>query len=274
MNTLPLPKSLKKVSDQGNRAVFDIEPLYPGYGMTVGNTLRRVLLSSLPGAAITNVMIEGVTHEFTTLPYVKEDMVDIVLNLKRIRVKMHGDEPVNLKISVSGAKKVTAKDIETPGDVEIINTDQPIATLTDKAAKLEMTLTVEAGRGYVPVEQREKPKNPIGMIAIDAAYSPLRNVNFTTANVRVGQMTNYDKLTIDITTDGSIDPESALRAAAQIMVDHFKFVLEQDIEKAGADAQPTDEVPAAEITPDTTTPDAEVEDEKPKKRATKKKSTE
>jgi DNA-directed RNA polymerase subunit alpha len=261
MERISLPTSVKMIENHGARAVFAIEPLYPGYGMTVGNALRRVLLSSLPGAAITHVKIEGVTHEFSTLPYVKEDVVDILLNIKKIRLKLHGEGPVTLVLNATGAKTVTAGDIQANAEVEVINGDQPIATLTDKAGKLEMEFIVEAGRGYVPVEQREKEKRDIGLIAIDSIFTPMKNVNFTTENVRVGQMTNYDKLVLDITTDGSITPSEALKMSAAIMVEHFTFVAESAID--GADMAVVEEVAA----------EADDAEEKPKK-AKKKKSDE
>lgn len=265
MERIPLPKSISMIENHGHRAVFAIEPLYPGYGMTVGNALRRVLLSSLPGAAITHVKIEGVSHEFSTLPYVKEDMVDIILNIKMIRLKMHGEGPVTVNLNVTGAKKVTAGDISANSDVEVINSDQIIATLTDKAAKLDIEFTVEKGRGYIPVEQREKEKRNIGQIAIDAIFTPLKNVNFTTQNVRVGQMTNYDKLLLDITTDGSITPSDALKASAEIMVEHFKFILDADMT---AEAVETEEVVAEE------TEESVDGEEKPKKARKKKADSE
>lgn len=268
MDTLPLPKSISLVERDGYRAVFAIEPLYPGYGITVGNSLRRVLLSSLSGAAITNVRFEGANHEFTTLPYVKEDVVDIILNLKKVRVKLHGDGPVQVHIKAKGATTVTAGDIQATSDVEVYNPDQPIATLTDKAGVFDVELTVQAGRGFVPVEQRDVPKNPIGTIAIDAIYTPIRNVNFTTENVRVGQMTNYDRLRLEITTDGSLTPDEALKQAAQTLVDHFSFIHDAEPVVVVAE-QPA----AAEEAPAVTTEEAPVEP-KPKKRATKAKATE
>ncbi len=244
MESLPLPKSLTLADDHGQRAVFTIEPLYPGYGMTIGNALRRVLLSSLPGAAITSVKFEGVSHEFSTLPYVKEDVVDIILNLKQVRLRMHSDEPVMIVLESSGAKSVTAADIKTTSDVEVVNPKQHIATLTDPAAKLTLELTVGKGRGYVPVENREKERLPLGTIAIDAIYTPVKNVNFTNANVRVGQMTNFDKLNLDITTDGTITPAAALTQATTILVDHFQFVLsEAENLPAAAATLPTDQKP-------------------------------
>lgn len=262
MESLPLPKSLTQTSERGHRAIFTMEPLYPGYGMTVGNALRRVLLSSLPGAAITAVNFEGATHEFSTLPYVKEDVVDILLNLKQIRLKFHGDEPTNVRIQVTGEKNVTAADITGDSNVEVVNPKQHIATLTDKAAKLTMDLTIGTGRGYVPVETREKERLPLGTIALDAIYTPMKNVNFSNENVRVGQMTNYDKLILDVTTDGTITPAAAVEQATKILVEHFQFVLDN------ATGTPTESEPAAEAAEET----AEVEE--PKKKTRKKKSDE
>lgn len=262
MESLPLPKSLTQVNERGNRATFTMEPLYPGYGMTVGNALRRVLLSSLPGAAIIAVNFEGATHEFSTLPYVKEDVVDILLNLKQIRLKYHGEEPTTVRIEVTGEGAVTAGDIKGDSAVEVVNPKQHIATLTDKAAKLVMDLTVGTGRGYVPVESREKERLPLGTIALDAIYTPMKNVNFTNENVRVGQMTNYDKLILDVTTDGTITPADAVQQATKILVDHFQFVLtnstDQAVESSAVETEASDEAA----------------DDEPKKKTRKKKSDE
>ncbi|MBI5466811.1 MAG: DNA-directed RNA polymerase subunit alpha, partial [Candidatus Kerfeldbacteria bacterium] len=176
--------------------------------------------------AITHVKFENATHEFSTLPFVKEDVVDIILNLKMVRLRMHSDEPVTLTLNVTGAKDVTAGDITATSDVEVVNKNQHIATLTDKAANFSLELTVGRGRGYVPVENREKERLPLGTIAIDAIYTPVKNVNFSNTNVRVGQMTNFDKLTLDITTDGTLSPVEALKQATTILVDHFQFVMQ------------------------------------------------
>ena len=229
MESLPLPTSLTSANERGHRTIFTIEPLYPGYGMTVGNALRRVLLSSLPGAAITAVAINGATHEFSTIPYVKEDVVDILLNLKLVRMKLHTEEPVTVRLEASGVGVVTAGQITGNADVEVVNPKQHVASLTDKAAKLVLDLTVAKGRGYIPVEAREKERLPLGTIALDAIYTPVKNVNFTTENVRVGQMTNFDKLMIDISTDGSITPVEALQQAAVILDDHFQFIIKSEV---------------------------------------------
>lgn len=260
MDTLPLPKSLAQQSERGHRALFTIEPLYPGYGMTVGNALRRVLLSSLPGAAITAVKFEGATHEFSTLPYVKEDVVDILLNLKQVRLKLHTEEPTTVKLEANGQGEVTAGDITGDANVEVVNPKQHIATLTDKAATFALELTVAKGRGYVPVENREKERLPLGTIALDAIYTPMKNVNFTTENVRVGQMTNYDKLVLDISTDGTISPTDALEHATKILVDHFQFVLTNAAGTTdGVADKPSEAEPATAV-------------DEPKKKTRKKKS--
>lgn len=244
METLPLPKSISMHKERGNHATFTIEPLYPGYGMTVGNALRRVLLSSLPGGAITAVKFEGATHEFSTLPFVKEDVVDILLNLKQIRLKVHTDEPTTVVLKKTGEGVVTAGDITGNADVEVANPKQHIATLTDKAANFEIELTIGKGRGYVPVENREKERLPLGTIAVDAIYTPIKNVNFTTENVRVGQMTNYDKLVLDIITDGTMTPADAMEQATKILVDHFQFILSNPAGNEEAVAEETDEAEA------------------------------
>lgn len=218
--TLPTIKKTKQVE---NSASFEISPLFPGYGVTVGNSLRRILYSSLEGAAIYAVKIEGATHEFSTLPGVKEDLIQVILNLKQIRLKIHEGDQAKLKLNVKGPKEVTAADIKTPASVEVINPKQPIATL-GKTGKLSMELRVSRGLGYVPVEAREEEKYPSGTIAIDAIYSPVQKVNYSIEPVRVGKMTNYDKLTIDITTDGAILPEEAFKKAASILIGQLELI--------------------------------------------------
>lgn len=219
-----LPSEPKTISKTGNRAVFEISPLAPGYGMTIGNTLRRVLIASLEGAAATSAKIKGVDHEFSAIPGVLEDVIEIILNLKKIRFKLYKNEPVTLMLSSKGEGEVTAGDIKMTSDVEVINKDQHIATITDKKAALDMEITVENGVGYVPVEQRQKEKLSIGEIAIDGIFTPIKNVNFTVENIRVGQRTDYNKVLVDIETDGSINPEDALKRASQILIDHFAIV--------------------------------------------------
>jgi DNA-directed RNA polymerase subunit alpha len=201
-----------------NHGVFVIEPLDRGFGYTFGNSLRRVLLSSLEGAAVTSVKIEGVAHEFTTLPGVREDVTDIILNLKNLICRLHGESPeIEVHIAKRGSGPVTAADIEAPADLEILNPDLEIAHLSDRA-RLEITLTIGRGRGYVPAELNRGPQHTIGVIPVDSIFSPVRRVSYDVEAARVGQRTDYDKLRMDVTTDGSIDPREAIAQAAEILI--------------------------------------------------------
>jgi DNA-directed RNA polymerase subunit alpha len=216
-----------KVDDHSqNSATFSIEPLHTGYGMTLGNSMRRVLLSSIAGAAITSFKIEGATHEFTTLPGVKEDIVDIMLNLKQIRFRVFGDEAQNLRISKSGKGSVTAKNIETNADVEIVNPDQHIATIDDTKSSILIDIVVETGRGYRTIEETTARKHS-DMIALDAIFSPVLRVRYKVENTRVGQITDLDKLLITIDTDGSISPRDAFEEAAAILVNQYTALAGQ-----------------------------------------------
>jgi len=223
LHPIQLPE-LKPTQEEGNKATFVVEPLHPGYGMTLGNSLRRVILSSLGGAAVTAVNIDSVAHEFSTIEGVKEDVVEIILNLKKLRFRVFSDEPQYLILSVSRKGEITANDIKTTADVEIVNPDQVIATLDNAKIKLGMEIKVEKGRGYVPVENREAEKLEVGMIAVDALYSPIQRVRYNVENTRVGQMTDLDRLNMEIETDGTITPHEAIRQAAEILVDHFRVV--------------------------------------------------
>ena len=225
MDSFPLPSTIT-ITDapDGQRTSVVVEPLAPGYGTTIGNALRRVLLSSLVGAAVTDVRVQGVDHEFSTIPNVKEDVVDIILNLKNLRFRVHTDESVTLTLSARGKKQVHAKDIEDNAQVEVVNPNALIATLTADEGTLDMELTVRRGRGYLPTELREKEERPIGMLAIDALFSPVRNVGIRIDPVRVGQMTNYERLILTMETDGSITAEEAVKNAARVLLDHFQFV--------------------------------------------------
>lgn len=225
METLLLPQSLKFLpGEHGYKGSFVIEPCYYGYGVTLGNALRRVLLSSLPGGAVTTIRVEGAQHEFSTIPNVKEDLVELILNFKLLRLKVFSEEPVMLVLQARGEKEVTAKDIKPNASVEIVNPDLHIATLTDAKAQLNIEIVVQQGRGYVTTEMREKEKLDIGMIAIDAAFTPVRNVGFQVENTRVGQITNYDKLTLTIETDGTVTPKEAFQQAVDILLNHFNFL--------------------------------------------------
>jgi DNA-directed RNA polymerase subunit alpha len=215
-------------SVEQNRGTFTIEPLDRGFGYTFGNSLRRVLLSSLAGAAVTSVRIEGVAHEFSTIPGVKEDVTDIVLNLKGIVCRMHSDATeVEAPLVVSGPGEITAKDIDLPAGVEILNPDVHVATL-EKKTKLELYMTIGRGRGYRPAEENKSPDQPIGVIPIDSIFSPVRRVAYAVEQARVGQKTDFDKLTLDIETDGSIEPQAALREAAELLISQLAIFTDAD----------------------------------------------
>jgi len=223
---LSLPSKPKIIEKKGNRAVFEIEALYPGYGVTIGNTLRRVLLSSLSGAAVTQMKIKGVHHEFSTIPGVLEDVVNIMLNLKQIRCKIFTSEPQRAKLSVKGERIVKGSDFKFPSQVELVNKDCHIATLTDKKAELEMEIQIEKGLGYEPVERKKKEKLEIGNVALDAIFTPIRRVSYQIENMRVGERTDFDRLRLEIETDGTITPEEAFSQASEILIKHFSLFLE------------------------------------------------
>ncbi|TMD43733.1 MAG: DNA-directed RNA polymerase subunit alpha [Chloroflexi bacterium] len=218
MLEITLPR-IKNTKTQGNYASYDIEPLEAGYGMTLGNALRRVLLSSLPGAAVTSIRIDGVQHEFQDIPHVMEDVTEIVLNVKKLRLRSFSDHAVSMRLEVSGERVVTAADIMAPSTIEIVNPDLYIATLDNENARLDMELVIESGKGYVPADSKED--QPIGVIPVDAIYTPVQKVNYNVEHTRVGQMTNFDKIVLDIWTDGTITPDEALRQSADILVRHF-----------------------------------------------------
>jgi DNA-directed RNA polymerase subunit alpha len=215
----PLLASIDETSS--TNATFSIEPLHAGYGNTLGNSLRRVLLSSIEGAAIVAFRIEGATHEFTTVEGVKEDVVDIMLNLKNVRLKVHSDEPIELRLEKKGAGPITAGDIKTTADVEIINPDHVIATIDDPKKTVLFDLVVEAGRGYRTIEESSEARLHSNMIALDAVFSPVLRVRYKVANTRVGQETNLDKLELSVETDGSITPRAAFEEAAAILVNQY-----------------------------------------------------
>lgn len=228
---ISLPTKSIIISEKGNIGVFEIEGLYPGYGQTIGNSLRRVLLSSLTGAVITSVKIENVAHEFSTLEGVKEDVVELLLNLKQMRFRVHGEGPFTVALSVKGEREVTGKDFETPSQVEVVTPAAHIATLTAPKSALKIEAVVESGLGYVPVEARSKEKVDVGMILLDAAFSPVRHVNYEVENMRVGDRTDYNRLRLIIETDGSVAPREALEQAAKILVAHFEVLTKGFFEK-------------------------------------------
>ncbi|WP_303857232.1 DNA-directed RNA polymerase subunit alpha [Aminicella lysinilytica] len=221
------PTITKNISEDGEYGKFVVEPLERGYGTTLGNCMRRILLSSLPGAAVTSVKIDGILHEFSTIPGVKEDVTEIILNLKQLAVKLSGDDTKRVIINAVGPKEVTAADIIGDSEMEIFNPDLHIATLEDKAT-LVMEINLARGRGYVPSEQNKTENTPISVIPVDSIYTPVRKVNFTVENTRVGQVTDYDKLILEIWTDGSITPEEGVSIGAKIMQEHLNLFIQLD----------------------------------------------
>lgn len=219
-----LPSKPKVISETDTVGVYEIEGFYPGYGHTIGNSLRRIILSSLPGAAITSIKIDGVSHEFSTIDGVKEDVVSIILNLKKLRFKVEGDEPCEVKLSVKGPKVVTTKDLTLPSQVEMHDKDAFIMEVTGKK-EVNMTLTVEKGLGYVPKESHHKEKVAIGSIVLDTAFTPIRRVNYEVDNMRVGDRTDFNRLTIHIETDGIVSPHQALEKSIEIMITQLKSII-------------------------------------------------
>jgi len=277
MEMIPVPQKFEYNSESDTKGEFTIEPLYPGYGITVGNMLRRVLLSSITGSAITTAKIKGVDHEFSGLSYVKEDMVDVMLNIKQIKLKVDAeatathDEPLVLKLHKTGEGKVTAGDIETPAQVSVVNKDLVIATLTDKAADFDVEFTVEKGRGYLPVESFKGEKLPIGHMAIDAIFTPIVQVSAKVDRVRVGEMTNWDKLILIVETDGSVTPEEAVDQAVDILSAQVEFLqnkgVGEEVVEEVVDEKEEEEVeeekPEEEAKEE---PEEEVNEEEPKKK--------
>jgi len=212
-----LPLSTKALFEEGSKGVYEISGLYPGYGHTLGNSIRRILLSSLPGAAVTSVKIQGVSHEFATLSGVKEDVIKILLNLKQLRFKLHGDGPENATLEIKGVKDATGKDVKCPSQLEVLNLDHHIMSVTDKNTKMSMEITVEKGIGFVPSEELAKDKVAVGTLMLDAIFTPIRRANYEVENMRVGDRTDYNLLRITIETDGSIAPRDAFKSALSIM---------------------------------------------------------
>lgn len=221
---IAIPTKPRIVLEEENKGVYEIDGLYAGYGYTLGNSLRRIILSSIPGAAITAVKIEGVPHEFSKISGIKEDVITILLNFKKIRFKMHTDEPQKAIISARGPKEITAKDINVSSQVEIVNKNEHIAFLTSKEAKFNVELTIEKGLGYVPRESLHKEKVEIGTIILDAIFTPIRRVNYEVENMRVGERTDYNQLRFFIETDGTVSPQEALEKSIEIMINHLRAI--------------------------------------------------
>ena len=223
------PKVIKK---EGNEATFEIDALYPGYGVTIGNSLRRVLFSSLEGAAITQVKIKGASHEFSTIPGILEDVILITLNLKQLRFKVFSDEPQRATLKVKGEKEVKGSDFDLPSQVELVNKGCHIATLTKKNSELEMEVTIEKGIGFSSRDDRGKEKLEVGAINLDSVFTPVRKVSYRIEKMRVGERTDYDRLFLEIKTDGTISPEESFWKASEILVNHFSLLVETFKSKA------------------------------------------
>jgi DNA-directed RNA polymerase subunit alpha len=223
--TIHLPSKPRVVSEEGDSGVFEVEGLYPGYGHTLGNSLRRIILSSLPGVAITSVKISGVTHEFSVIEGVKEDVITILLNLKKIRMRFTTDEPQTLSLKVKGEKVVTAADLEVPGQVEILTPDLVIANLTSKNSSIEMEIRAEKGLGFMPKEMIDKSRVEIGSIALDGIFTPIRRASYEVENMRIGDRTDFNKLRMFIETDGTVTPSVALTTSIEIMINQLKAVV-------------------------------------------------
>jgi len=229
MENLPLPKTINYKEIKKNKTQLIIEPLFPGYGITIANSLRRVLLSSLTGAAITKIKIKGANHEFSALPHVKEDLVEVILNIKKIRLSLLSDEPVKLKLKVKGERDVKAKDIDKNAQAEIANPDLILAHLTDKKAELEIEMTAKKGQGYETVESRTDESLAANEISIDSVYSPIVNVSFNIESIRVGKRTDYEQLKMKIQTDGTISPEDAMAKTVNVLISHLELIPQKKV---------------------------------------------
>lgn len=267
MEKIALPQKIEfvKGSEENNKQII-IEPCYPGYGATIGNALRRVLLSSLPGAAVIGVKIKGADHEFMTLPHVKEDVLELILNLKRLRLKIFSEETVKLELDARGEKEVKASDIKRNSLVEIVNPNLVLGHITDMAGSLSMEISVSQGAGYITVESRESVKNEISYIEMDSIFSPVLSVGVNIENVRIGKMTNWDKLILDLITDGTITPETAFHKAVDILINQFNALAGKTTEEEVAEIKPAVKKVEKEEAAET------AEDKKSKKRGRPKKS--
>lgn len=279
MEKIFLPSSIEFLStDNPNIGKVVITPCHQGYGTTLGNALRRVLLSSLPGAAVESVKISGVSHEFSTIEGVLEDVVEVILNLKQVAVRCFSDEPVVLKLNKKGKGEVTAADFEKNSDVEIANPDLKILTITNDKTKVELEVTIGKGRGYVPVEEKKNENLDLGAVLIDSLYTPIRDIGYKVELTRVGDVTDYEKLTITIETNGTITPKEAIRQAVDVLMDHFALILEATNEEtampaaeAGEEKEEVEEVVESVVVEDEeeTLRQAHGKEEKPAKKIRK-----
>lgn len=250
-----LPSKPRVVTEDGDRGIFEIDGLFPGYGHTLGNSLRRIILSSLPGAAVTHVKIDSVQHEFETIEGVMEDGITLLLNIKRLRFSLHSEEPVTVRLTADSVGSVTAAAIDAPTQVEVLNPEQHIAEITKKGTKLDIELTIQNGLGYVPREVHQKDKVDIGSIALDAVFTPIRRANYEVENMRVGDRTDYNRLRLFIETDGTLTPKEALENSIEIMIHQLKAIVgfqeSSDEVEAEAVATESEETPTAdEVDPD------------------------
>ncbi len=246
-----LPSKPRVVKEEEFQGIYEIDGLYPGYGHTLGNSLRRIILSSLPGAAITHVKIDGVKHEFDAIDGVKEDVITILLNIKRIRLALHSEEPVTMRLKASKAGVVTAADIEAPSQIEILSVDQPIAEITGKGVALDIEMTVARGLGYVPREVHQKDKVDIGAIAMDAVFTPIRRANYEVENMRVGDRTDFNRLRLFIETDGTMTPREAMEKSIEIMIHQLKAITGfKDTSETMESEAVAEETAAADVDPD------------------------
>ncbi len=224
-HTIVVPSKPKIIREEGFSGIYEIDGLYPGYGHTLGNSLRRIILSSIPGAAVTQVRIKGVEHEFSSINGVKEDVITILLNLKKVRIKLITDEPQNIVLKAKGIKKLSAKDIEIPGQVEILNPELHIVELTDKSAEIDMEITVEKGLGYVSKDILRKDRVDIGTISLDATFTPIKKANYEVENMRVGDRTDFNRLRISVETDGTLSPREAMEQSISLMISQLKSII-------------------------------------------------
>jgi DNA-directed RNA polymerase subunit alpha len=243
-NTIVLPSKPRIVLEEEFKGIYEIDGLHPGYGYTLGNSLRRIILSSLPGVAITSIKIDGIDHEFSGLPGVKEDAVMIMLNIKKIRIKMTGEEPQTLSLKAKGVKEVTAAMIDVPGQVEILNPDLVIGTITDKTGELNIDMVCEQGLGFVTRDSLSKSKVDIGTISLDANFTPIRRASYEVENMRVGDRTDFNRLRMTIETDGTITPHEALSKSIEIMINQLKAIIgfeEQDVSHEASSSEGQEE---------------------------------
>ena len=253
--TILLPSKPRVILEEGESGIFEIDGLYPGYGHTLGNSLRRIILSSLPGVAITAVKINGVQHEFSVMDGVKEDVITILLNLKKVRMRFTTDEPQTIYLKIKGEKEVKASDLEIPGQVEILTPDAHIATLTSKNSTLEMEIKAEKGLGFMPKEMIDKSRVDIGTIALDGIFTPIRRASYEVENMRVGDRTDFNKLRINIETDGTVTPSVALSSAIEIMINQLKSIVgfkeeEPEISPAGEISNDSTDIKTSEVDPE------------------------